>query len=74
MHQTRDHSAVVKFVAAVYAFSDDPSRENLARYLKASRDLEHRAPNSPRRVAAEKIALINRAIRRASDSFSLRST
>jgi hypothetical protein len=32
--------ALEEFVSAVHAFSDDPSKRNLARYLEASRKLE----------------------------------
>lgn len=39
----KDASRLEEFIAAVHAFNDDPSKRNLARYLKASRELDRRA-------------------------------
>jgi hypothetical protein len=36
-----EHSAFRRFVETVLALSDDPRPENVARYLAASRALEH---------------------------------
>jgi hypothetical protein len=44
--ETREESAVDDFRAAVQAFSNDPSRRNLVRYLMASRALELSRGNS----------------------------
>lgn len=49
--ETKQESAVGDFRAAVHAFSNDPSKRNLVRYLMASRALEvsrSDVPSKPR--------------------------
>ena len=52
MEGRRRESALRDFGEALSAFSDDPSRHNLVRYLMASRALEQARGKAPRRRIA----------------------
>jgi hypothetical protein len=58
--ETGRESALAEFCSAVRAFSDEPCRSNLTRYLTASRALERPAVPK-RRVARQTIGRLQAA-------------